>query len=232
MRVAVGLATGGAGGERDAPAGFPRDRSRWTAVIVDILRASTTLTVALAHGAAGVEPLATPDEALARRAAVPGMLACGERGGRIVPGFDLGNSPLEFSRERVAGRRLAFASTNGSRGRRVLGAFINAAAVRDTLANRSDEFVLIACAGTLGRVSLEDVAFAGWLCAELERRGARLVGPQARLARALAPRDAGEVRAAVEGSSNGRRLRRMAPGYARDVEFCAALDTIGTAFTL
>jgi phosphosulfolactate phosphohydrolase-like enzyme len=92
--------------------------------------------------------------------------------------------------------------------------------------------VLIACAGQEGRFALEDAAFAGWLCERLAQRGAALAGPEARLARTLAPRDAGEVRAVVEGSSHGRALRRLGADFARDVAFCAGLDSIGEAFEL
>src|SRR5204862_4095456 len=116
-----------------APEGFPRDPRRWTAVVVDVLRATSTLTVALANGARAVEPYPTPEAAIQRRSGAQDVVACGERRGEILPGFDLGNSPLEFTRERVAGRTLAFASTNGPpavlatarRGPRNLGAFGN-----------------------------------------------------------------------------------------------------------
>ena len=102
------------------------------AVAIDVLRATTTLAVARLNGAARIAPFATPAEALAFRGRTPGALACGEREGRIVEGFDLGNSPGEFTRERVNGKPLAFASTNGSLAllaasrcrRRVLGNFV------------------------------------------------------------------------------------------------------------
>src|SRR5262245_43814035 len=82
-------------------------RSRWadgpgrvspaaSAVIVDVLRATTTLTVALQHGAARVVAAATPDEARRLSDRVPGSLLCGERDGRKIEGFDLGNSPFEY----------------------------------------------------------------------------------------------------------------------------------------
>lgn len=208
------------------------------AVIVDVLRATTTLTVALVNGARGVFPAATPDEALALRASRPDTLACGERDGRVVPGFDLGNSPYEYTAERVRGRTLAFASTNGSLAmlaaraarRRVLAAFVNARAVVDRVKGESE--VTIVCAGKLGRFSLEDAACAGLLLARLEAHGAFAVDPAARLARALAPGVAGEVRALVQGASHARDLAAMGSAYARDLEFCAGLDTIDRAFDL
>lgn len=208
------------------------------AVIVDVLRATTTLTVALSHGARGVIPTATPDEALALRRSRRDTLACGERAGRIVPGFDLGNSPFEYTDERVRGRTLAFASTNGSlamlaaRGarRRVLAAFVNAAAVVESV--RRERQVVIVCAGKLGSFSLEDAACAGLLLARLESHGGVPDGAAARLARTLAPSGAAEVRALVEGASHARDLRSMEAAYARDLELCAGLDTLDRAFDL
>lgn len=208
------------------------------AVVIDVLRATTTLTAAFASGASRVVPTATPDEALALRAGHPRVLACGERDGRIVPGFDLGNSPFEYTAERVAGATLAFASTNGSLAmlaarrfrRRVLAAFVNASAAVESV--RREREIVIVCAGKLGRFSLEDAACAGLLIARLEALGDAAEDPTARLARALAPRDASEVRGLVEGASHGRELRSMGEAYVRDLDFCAELDSIDRAFEL
>ena len=208
------------------------------AVIIDVLRATTTLTVALANGARGVIPTATPDEALALRAAQPDVLACGERDGRRVPGFDLGNSPYEYTAERVRGRTLAFASTNGSLAmlaaggarRRVLAAFVNAGAVVDRVRGESE--ITIVCAGKLGRFGLEDAACAGLLLARLEAHGAVAADPAARLARSLAPADAAEVRALVGGAAHARDLATMGGAYRRDLDRCAGLDTLDRAFEL
>jgi 2-phosphosulfolactate phosphatase len=194
--------------------------------------------MALAHGAGPVIPMASPAEALARRARQPGALACGERGGRMVPGFDLGNSPLEYDAARVSGRPLLFASTNGSLAmiaaararRRWLGAFINASAIVDSVHASND--VTIVCAGKLGRPALEDVACAGWLCAALEARGAALAGAGARFARRLAPTEASGVAALVAGCPHARELIALGPAYVRDLEFCGRLDASDRAFEL
>lgn len=223
----------------DAP-GVPlaRPDARTVGVAIDVLRATSTLTQALANGAAGVRPFAETAQALAFRDREPLVLACGEREGLIVPGFDLGNSPFEYTAERVRGRTLAFASTNGSRAllslegceRRVLGAFVNASAVLRAISGASA--VRIACAGKLGRFALEDAAFAGWLCRRLEEKGATLQGGAARLAAHLAPEGADDVLALVQGCSHGRYLASLGPEFARDVEFCGTLDSIDRAFTL
>jgi 2-phosphosulfolactate phosphatase len=225
MDVAVRLVPG----DDDVPA-------QAAAVCIDVLRATTTLTVALEAGAARVLPAATPEEAFALRARHPGAWVCGERGGRIVPGFDRGNSPAEYRGPDVAGRTLVFATTNGSLAllrarrarRRLLAAFVNASAAADALAGAGE--VVLVCAGREGRFAAEDAACAGWLCERLARRGARLVGPEAALARRLAPADAAAVRAAVQGSIHGRALRRLGGPFAEDVEFCGTLDALPRAF--
>jgi 2-phosphosulfolactate phosphatase len=207
-----------------------------TAVVVDVLRATSVLTQARLHGARAVLAAGTPEEAMALRARHPGALLCGERAGRRIPGFDLGNSPFEYGYEIVGGRRLIFASTNGSQAllaagrarRRVLGAFVNANAVLEAVV--ADERITIVCSGKLGGYALEDAAFAGWLVERLAARGARVEGAAAAFARRSAPRDAAGVRALVQGASHGRYLRSLGPEFARDVEFCAGLDTISQAF--
>jgi len=208
------------------------------AVVVDVLRATTTLTVAFCHGATRVVPVATPEAAFALRAGGQEARLCGERDGRMIEGFDLGNSPFEYSVTEVRGRTLVYASTNGSLAilaaaparRRLLAAFVNAAAAVDRLQGERD--VVIVCAGKLGGFALEDAACAGLLCERLRQGGARLVGPSAQLARALAPCDGLQVRALVQGCSHGRYLRSLGAASARDVEFCAGLDTLDRAFEI
>lgn len=208
------------------------------AVIVDVLRATSTLTHAFANGAVRVVPARTPDEALALRRHHPAALLCGERDARILPGFDLGNSPAEYSADRVAGRTLVFASTNGSiamlharpAARRILGAFVNTRAVVRALDGAPR--VTIVCSGKLGRFSLEDAAYAGWLCRALEERGAVRAGAAADFAVRVAPRDAVGVRGILEGSSHGRYLRALGGEFLRDVSRCAELDVVDRAFEI
>src|SRR5213083_2607015 len=157
------------------------------AVVIDVLRATSTLSAARAYGAARILPAASPEEAAALRRQHPGALLCGERESLKIPGFDLGNSPLEYDPARVAGRTLIFCSTNGSR------ALVSASRARRRL------------------------------------RGAVVGGGAARLARSLAPRDAAEVQAVVQGSAHGRELRALGARYAADVEWCAELDRLGGA---
>lgn len=227
MRVAVQLVPD--------PRGVPREA---TAVIVDVLRATTTLTVALNNGAARVLPVASPEDGFALALRERHALLCGERGGRRIPGYDLGNSPAEYGPDVVSGRTLIFASTNGSPAmlgaraarRRVLGAFVNLAAVADAVSRETR--VVIVCAGKEGASNLEDTACAGLLVARLAARGAELEDGAARLALSHAPADAAAITALLQGASHGRYLRSLGPEFARDLERCADLDSIDRAFQL
>ena len=149
------------------------------AVVIDILRASTTITHALANGAERMIPCETIEDARTAKTEIgERCLLGGERGGEIIEGFDLGNSPMAYSREAVAGRTVAFTTTNGTRAllrsaaasRVLVGSFANLDAVVSLLKS-SDEPVHLVCAGTDGFVSTEDSLFAGAVCDQLESAG-------------------------------------------------------------
>ena len=146
------------------------------AVVIDVLRASTTIITALAHGATRVRPVLSIDEARAAATAPTGgprPLLGGERGGLRIDGFDLGNSPLEYTPSRVAGRPLVITTTNGTAALQaclpatevVIGAIVNRAAVatraRDLGCQHGIQDVHLVCAGTDGEVTQEDLLAAG-----------------------------------------------------------------------
>ncbi len=148
----------------------PGELQGGVAVVIDVLRATSTIIHALAAGADAVVPCGEIDEA--RRLAEgrpPGtVLLGGERGGLKISGFHLGNSPAEYSRETVAHKTVVFTTTNGTRAllraqeaRRVLiGALSNVGAIVELLAEETGPVHLV-CAGTEGRITLEDVLCAG-----------------------------------------------------------------------
>lgn len=209
-----------------------------TAVVIDVLRATTTLTAAFEHGAARVIAAGRIEEALALARAHPGALLCGEREGRIVPGFDLGNSPFEYTRKRVAGKTLVFASTNGSQAlqlarearRTLLGAFVNASAIVERVAGESEVWLI--ASGKLGEPSLEDVACAGWMARALLALGFEAAGEEVGLATGVAPGEAAGVRALVEGCSHAAMLAAIGPVFVRDIAHCATLDATAAAFEI
>lgn len=137
-------------------------------VVVDILRATTTILHALANGAVCVRVMQTVDDArlLAQSLTSPYVLG-GERGGVKIAGFDLGNSPEEYGAESVGGRTVVFTTTNGTKAmkharlaeRCYVGAFVGFSALCRVLQGKPRIDIL--CAGTDGQVTREDVLFAG-----------------------------------------------------------------------
>ena len=170
-----------------------RDISQTVCVVFDVLRATSTMVTALANGAREIIPVCEIAEAVALRQARPDLLLAGERDGvRILRAqtgsvdFDLGNSPREFTRERVAGRSIAMTTTNGTRAlqacrgaqRVLVGSFLNLGAVAEWLARERPESLLIVCSGTHEEAAYEDVLGAGALCdavwSQLDRKSTRL----------------------------------------------------------
>lgn len=143
-----------------------------TVVVIDVLRATTTIAHALSAGAGEITPCLSVTEAR-RLAQEQGddVLLGGERDGLKIDGFDLGNSPLEYTAEKVAGRKIIFTTTNGTRAmnhargaaRVLLGSFVNLSAVCDALPSH----VELLCAGTHGKVSRDDALVAGAMVAKL-----------------------------------------------------------------
>jgi 2-phosphosulfolactate phosphatase len=218
------------------------------AVVVDVLRATTVMVHALAAGCQAVIPCAEVEEVRAVASCMPPgtVLTAGERGGLPIPGFDLGNSPSEFIRDRCAGKTVVMTTTNGTRAilasrgaeRVYVASFANlAATVREIsvkLENGDRAPLHIVCAGTEGYVSLEDSLFAGALLARLvatagsiEVGHGRLGNDEAHLVlaewlgveRSLKDRPLGRLLSRGRGGQNVQRI-----GLAGDIEAAAAMD--------
>ncbi|HZS32509.1 MAG TPA: 2-phosphosulfolactate phosphatase [Methylomirabilota bacterium] len=202
-----------------------------TAVVLDVVRASTTIVAALAGGARAVIPVATPEEARARARDWPGgaALVGGERGGAPPAGFECGNSPAEYTPARVRDRTVVFTTTNGTRAllavrgaaRVGVGGFVNAAAVARWAA-RTPADVLLVCAGERGRFCLEDAVCAGLLVRRL-RADAAVLTDAARAAEALWARYASDLRAMLADAAWAQALVQQ--GRGTDLPLCVALDT-------
>src|SRR5438132_2277143 len=146
------------------------------AVVVDVLRATTTIIHALAAGCTAVRPCAEVEEAraLAGQMRAGRVLLGGERGGLPLPGFDLGNSPHEYTAKLCHGNTLVLTTSNGTRAllraaeaeRTILAAFVNYSSVCEQLRHEARPIHII-CAGTEGEVSLEDTLLAGALVDDL-----------------------------------------------------------------
>ena len=188
-------------------------------VAVDVLRATTTLVAAFANGAAQAVPVRSPEEAWSVKATrFPDALMGGERQSVRIDGFDLSNSPREYTREAVLGRTLVFTTTNGtgllrtleSAVRVVLGALINVDAVCDVVADEPAD-LLIACAGHRGRVTMEDVLCAG-ACVSRLRDRYETVDAASRAAELLWNRFGDDALDALSGCEHGSGLAALGLG--------------------
>jgi len=201
------------------------------AVIVDILRASSTIVTALGEGVTHVFPVASLEECTAY-GQQHGSLTAAERDGLSAPGFDLGNSPFGFLDATcpVRGRSLTISTTNGTAALRrslaaaeiVVGSFLNLAAVAE-FARRQQRDVLVVCAGWKGQFCLEDTVFGGAL-AERLRADFDTRGSDATLA-ALHLWEQGKADLAgyLLQSAHVRRLNSLEAS--RDFEFCLRVDS-------
>lgn len=218
-----------------------RDLSDTTCVVFDVLRATSTMVTALAHGAVGIQPVAEISEALACRQQAPEVLLAGERGGLRIGAaltggveFDLGNSPREFSAQRVAGRLIVMTTTNGTRAWRacghaaevLIGSFLNLRVTAHHLTAGRRERICLVCAGTGETAALEDTLAAGALCEEVVSiQPAARLQDSAWIARHTFLQARGNLADAVRQASNARRLLRL-PELQEDVPFCLQLDTL------
>ena len=214
----------------------PADLAGRTVVVIDVLRATTTVCHALAAGAACVVPCLEIDEARAKASSLRGALLGGERGGRKIEGFDFGNSPSEYTAERVGGKNVVFTTTNGTRAllraaaadEILLGAFVNLSTVVAALAGC--ERVDLLCAGTNGVITAEDALFAGAVADRLSQMGSgewRMGNDQAFLARDAWRHVIASGRplaTALRDCQGGRNL--IGEGFDADIDTAAQIDAV------
>ena len=222
----------------ELPALARRDLSGTACVVFDILRATSTFVTALHHGAAAIIPVSDIAAAVALRDQRPAVRLAGERDGVRISAalaggveFDFGNSPREFTPERVRGKTIVSTTTNGTRALRagaaaktvLAGSFLNLAATAEFL--RGEKEILLICAGTGENAADEDILAAGALCELLVAR--ENVRPTLSEPSDSARRRFTELKmdlaAALGGSQNGRRLLAI-PELRDDVAFCARRD--------
>ena len=193
-----------------------------TCAVIDVIRATSTLVVALGNGARSIRPVAGVDEAYALKRENPGALLAGERGGQPLPGFDLGNSPREVTAERVKGRDILLTTTNGTQAlaacagaKAILTAsFLNLDAAAVRLREMGPPWIIV-CAGYEGDFGIDDAMLAGALAEALGQEHA--FGSLYRSVRQDLP-------TALLGCSAGRELVKV--GLQEDVPVCAELNRI------
>ena len=203
------------------------------AVVIDVLRASSSMVMALNNGASEIRLVATPEEAREVAATLtPGSyLLGGERGGVCIEGFDLGNSPREYTRQRVAGKILVFTTTNGTEAVRAcaelgaaiwIGGLINAPAIARVISACGVDIVLV-CAGTEGTAGRDDAYAAGAIAECIYRGGTHQLDDSAAIAMGFYREEddsgkrppAGDV---LRASQGGRNLIEL--GLGNDIADC------------
>ncbi len=203
--------------------------------VIDVLRASTTIVTALANGARAVVPFGDTDELMtrARQFERGDVRLAGERKMLPIDGFDMGNSPAQFTEAAIAGRTVLLTTTNGTRALLaaqgatdvVVAAYVNVSAITAMLraALRAGTDVVIACAGHEGHYALEDAACAGRFVRSVTRRLSGVAMNDAAHSCALLARNYGdEIGSVFLDSAHGRALSEA--GFAGDLALCAAID--------
>ena len=225
------------------PVHMPDDVTPEAAVVIDVLRATTTIAWALHNGAEAVEAFADLEVLRTAADAWPEStrLLLGERGGQMIAGFDLGNSPVAVIPERVAGKRLFMSTTNGTRALDrvrdvpllMTAALPNREAVVQRLLERRPASVAIVGSGWEGAYSLEDSLAAGALghrLLELDPTGSSASNDELTAAVSLWRQWQSEPEACLRTATHGQRLIRLGDHDA-DFRCCAGLDQLSVVPT-
>ena len=196
------------------------------AVVVDVLRATSTIVTAFEYGVKSILPVDSIE--ICRDFQLKGYIGAAERKGEKVKGFELGNSPFDYFNPCYAGKKIVFTTTNGTRtisavkkaDQIVFGAFINLNAVAGHLSKFKKNIILV-CAGWEGEVNLEDTFFAGALINELASTFIP-EGDAAMLAYTLYKQGKEDIPGFLENSSHVHRLQKL--GLQKDIDFCFEIN--------
>lgn len=210
-----------------------REQLEKTIVVIDVLRATSTIATALANGAMEVIPVADPSEAiqLAKRLGDDQCLTGGERGGLPIPGLNLGNSPREYTCEVVNGMKLALCTSNGTHAIRwaqaakkvYTASFLNLNSVVRQLEQENTD-VLLVCSGSDGGFAMEDLYCAGRIIQEISAQKMNLaLSDAAKLAKMAAQSiESIGLEKALSETEHGKNLYEL--GLGDDVTFCAQVN--------
>jgi 2-phosphosulfolactate phosphatase len=197
-------------------------------VVIDILRATTTMCVAFGNGAEKIIPVGSPEEALLFRD--QGFLVAAERNGKTVDGFELGNSPQDYTPEKVSGKKIAITTTNGTRTLRLcnaasgvfIGSFLNLSSLSEKLLNDNKDIFLF-CSGWKDKFNLEDTLFAGALISKLNQHF-EIFGDASHMALDLFSMAAPNLLDYLQKASHVQRFKSL--HVESDLDVCLKMDTI------
>ncbi|RYY36983.1 MAG: 2-phosphosulfolactate phosphatase [Sphingobacteriaceae bacterium] len=197
-------------------------------VIIDIFRATTSICYGIENGAEAIIPVSQVEECAAYREKGLNYLLAAERDGAVVSGFDFGNSPFSYTKEKVAGKTVVLTTTNGTHAlhlsikakKIVIGAFLNITALCNWLKTQ-DENILLVCAGWKNNFNLEDTLFAGAVVEQLKNLGYTTDDP------AIAANDMynlakDNLEGYLKKTSHSERLKQL--GIEADIAFCLNVD--------
>lgn len=199
-------------------------------VIIDIFRATSTITTALANGAEKVIPVASVDECIALGEQHIGSITAGERNGQVAPGLQYGNSPLEYPVDFIKGKVLNLTTTNGTRllhmvkdaDTIIIGSFLNLTAVCNFLVEQGKD-VLLGCASWKDRPNMEDNLFAGAVVSKV-REHFEITCDSAHIAFSMYE-NALTKDSLLEYLKVGSHYHRLAGyGLIKDLEYCTSVD--------
>lgn len=206
-----------------------------SAIVIDMLRATSVITTALNNGAERVVPVVDVDEAFRIRDRNRGSTVLGgERKGIRVDGFDAGNSPLEYSRDFIQGKTLVITTSNGTRALNgcggaadvLAGCMLNGPCVAKKAAGAGGDVYMV-CAGTLGHFSLDDFICAGYIIDELLKYNSYQTDDISFLAHYTYVKNSGDIRGFISNASHFNYL--VGIGMAEDIEYCCQKGVIDIA---
>lgn len=203
-----------------------------TVVIIDVLRASSTIVTAFMHSAKAIIPVGDMGEAskIAQNVDSDNYLLCGEKDGEKIEGYDLGNSPLEYTNEIVEGKTLIFNTTNGTKAikkslgssKTYIASFLNVGAIVEELKMQKNEVVLV-CAGWKGRLAFEDMLLAGNIIHLLS--DGNLTNDSrdgAKVAFGLYDKFGDDISTVIHQSNHAMRLKDIID--TSDIDYCCQVD--------
>ncbi|SHK87065.1 2-phosphosulfolactate phosphatase [Desulforamulus aeronauticus] len=215
---------------------LPKDVTRMNlsntvCIVLDIFRATTTIVTSLSNGCKTIVPVLCIEDARALANHIGPVLFAGERQSIRIDGCDLGNSPFEFSQEKVRNQTIIMTTTNGTVAikategayRTLIGSFLNATAVCQQAKGYGKD-ILIVCAGTEGFFSLEDTLCAGLLVRLLTEMGEVELSDAARGALLMYSQAKDQLIETAVESRNGKRLYDLNRMY--DIVYCFQKDRL------
>lgn len=205
------------------------------AVVIDVFRATSTMVTALANGCQAIIPVLTTEEAIDRRISEPGSLLGGERKALRIDGFDLGNSPFDYSPEKVGGKKVIMTTTNGTRAIQavaqanqvMIASFLNIESIAYAIfryleTNPKTKGIVIICAGSEDRFDIPDTLCAGML---IEKLGKGIqtndLGRAAHILYTAAKKNLHEM---IRQTEHGQLLLSL--GFEKDVVYCSTTNIL------